>query len=78
MPRLKQNADMKVEVCMVDPDAKPLEGMDADGLLCIGQKTYQFVRQCMRDPLLRERIRARAAEIRASGYGTGGEEISYG
>lgn len=31
----------------------------------IGRKTYRFVRQCMRDPVLREKIKARAAEIRA-------------
>ena len=30
----------------------------------IGRKTYRFVRQCMRDPVLREKIKARAAEIR--------------
>lgn len=32
----------------------------------IGRKTYRFVRQCMRDPVLREKIKARAAEIRAA------------
>ena len=38
----------------------------------IGRKTYDFVRQCMQDPVLRERIKARAAEIRANGeYGLG-------
>lgn len=36
----------------------------------IGRKTYRFVRQCMRDPVLREKIKARAAEIRAkNAYG---------
>ena len=44
-----------------------LAAMDEDGLMNIGQKTYQFVRRCMRDPELRARIKAMAAEIRASG-----------
>ena len=33
----------------------------------IGRKTYRFVRRCMRDPVLRARIKARAAELRAEG-----------
>ena len=32
----------------------------------IGRKTYNFVRRCMRDPVLREQIRKRAAELRAA------------
>ena len=30
----------------------------------IGRRTYRFVRQCMRNPELRDKIKARAAEIR--------------
>lgn len=32
----------------------------------IGRKTFLFVRHLMRDPDIRERIQARAAEIRAA------------
>lgn len=31
----------------------------------IGRKTCRFVRRCMKDPRLRARIQARAAELRA-------------
>lgn len=38
----------------------------------IGRKTLRFVQRCMRNPELRARIQARAAEIRANGeYGCG-------
>ena len=42
-----------------------VETMDADSRLEIGRKTYRFVRRVMQDPVLREKIKARAAEIRA-------------
>ena len=32
----------------------------------IGRTTYRFVRRVMQDPVLRERIQRRAAEIRAA------------
>lgn len=38
--------------------------MDETALWNIGRRTYRFVRQCMRNPALREKIKARAAEIR--------------
>ena len=41
-----------------------IEAMDADSRLEIGRKTYRFVRRVMQDPVLREKIKARAAEIR--------------
>ena len=44
-----------------------IAAMDEYSRLEIGRKTLNFVRQCMRDPVLRERIEARAAQIRASG-----------
>ena len=58
---------MKVEIHVVDPGAKALSAMDEYELAEIGRKTYRFVRQCMRDPELRARIKARAAEIRENG-----------
>ena len=42
-----------------------LAAMDDNGRWNIGRKTYQFVRRCMRDPVLRAQIKTRAAEIRA-------------
>ena len=42
-----------------------VETMDADSRLEIGRKTYRFVRRCMLNPELREKIQARAAELRA-------------
>ena len=44
-----------------------LAAMDEYSRMEIGRKTYNFVRQCMRDPVLRAKIKARAAEIAASG-----------
>ena len=41
-----------------------IAAMDEFSRWNIGRKTYRFVRVCMRDPVLRERIKARAAEIR--------------
>lgn len=41
-----------------------IAAMDEYSRWNIGRKTYRFVRQCMRDPVLREKIKARAAEIR--------------
>lgn len=51
---------------------EPIEGgmveavtaMSDAGRLEIGRKTYNFVRRCMQDPVLRERIKARAEELR--------------
>lgn len=40
--------------------------MDEDGRLEIGRKTYNFARRVMRDPILREMVKKRAAEIRES------------
>lgn len=42
-----------------------LLAMDQDQLLEIGRKTSIFVRSCLRDPELREKIMKRAAEIKA-------------
>ena len=42
-----------------------IEAMDSDSRLEIGRKTYRFARRVMQDPALREKIKARAAEIRA-------------
>ena len=41
-----------------------IAAMDEYSRTNIGQSTYRFVRRCMRDPELRARIKARAAEIR--------------
>lgn len=42
-----------------------IAAMDEYSRAEIGRKTYRFVRRCMRDPELRARIKARAAELRA-------------
>ena len=41
-----------------------IAAMEEYNRLNIGRRTYRFVRQCMRNPELREKIKARAAEIR--------------
>lgn len=43
-----------------------IAAMDQYSRAEIGRKTYRFVRECMRDPVLRAKIKARAAEIRAA------------
>lgn len=41
-----------------------IAAMDEYSRAEIGRKTYRFVRRCMRDPELRARIQARAAQLR--------------
>lgn len=43
-----------------------IAAMDKYSRAEIGRKTYRFVRRCMQDPVLRERIKARAAELQAA------------
>lgn len=40
--------------------------MDKSARSAIGRKTYLFVRRCMQDPVLREKIKVLAAEIQNS------------
>ena len=42
-----------------------IAAMDEYSRTEIGRKTYCFVRRCMRDPVLRAKIKAMAAELRA-------------
>ena len=42
-----------------------LAAMDEYSRMELGRKTLMFVRRCMRDPELRAKIKARAAQIRA-------------
>lgn len=42
-----------------------IAAMDEHSRAEIGRKTYRFVRRCMQNPELREKIQARAAELRA-------------
>lgn len=46
-----------------------IAAMDEYSRAEIGRKTYRFVRRCMKDPELRARIKARAAELRAQQEG---------
>lgn len=43
-----------------------IAAMDEYSRAEIGRKTYRFVRRCMQDPVLREQIKKRAAEIRSA------------
>ncbi|MBR4289082.1 MAG: hypothetical protein IKT52_00370 [Oscillospiraceae bacterium] len=43
-----------------------IAAMDEYSRAEIGRKTYRFVRRCMQDPALREKIKKRAAELRAA------------
>ena len=57
----------EVEIVTTDEGGEAtIAAMDENQYTEIGRKTYNFVRRCMRDPVLRERIQARAAEIRAA------------
>lgn len=40
--------------------------MDEYSRLEIGRKTYEFAKRVMSDPILREKVKQRAAEIRAA------------
>ena len=42
-----------------------IEAMDKYGRWFIGRRTYLFARRCMRNPELRAKIKARAAELDA-------------
>lgn len=42
-----------------------IAAMDEYSRLEIGRKTYRFAREVMRDPELRAKVKARAAEIKA-------------
>lgn len=44
-----------------------IAAMDEYSRVEIGRKTYRFVRRLMQVPEYREKIKARAAELRASG-----------
>lgn len=43
-----------------------IAAMDENSYMEIGRKTFRFVKSLMRDPAMREKIQARAAEIRAA------------
>lgn len=43
-----------------------IAAMDEYSRLEIGRKTYEFAKRVMRDPILREKVKQRAAEIRAA------------
>ena len=45
-----------------------IQAMDEVSRLNIGRKTYNFVRNVMRDPELREAFEKKKAELRAAGY----------
>lgn len=44
-----------------------ITAMDEYSRLNIGRRTYVFARSVMRDPELRAKVKARAAEIKANG-----------
>ena len=48
-----------------------IAAMDEYSRAEIGRKTYNFVRRCMRNPELRAKIQARAAELRAEAAARG-------
>ena len=52
--------------------------MDEYDRMEIGRKTFRFVRRVMDNPMYRQMIQARAAEIRASREATGGQPIGCG
>lgn len=44
-----------------------IAAMDDNARMAIGRKTLRFVQEVMKDPVLREKIEARAEELRAMG-----------
>lgn len=61
------NVEIQTAAEVVGGGELTIAAMDEYSRAEIGRKTYRFVRQCMKDPELRARIKARAAEIRANG-----------
>ena len=63
-------ADMKIYAAGLQGGGElTIAAMDEYSRAEVGRKTYNFVRRCLRDPVLREKIEARAAEIRAAREG---------
>lgn len=62
-------ADLKrTQVDWVEGGEATLRAMPEDSYIAMGQKTYEFVRRVMRNnPELRAIIKAKAAELKASG-----------
>ncbi len=56
---------MEEKKCAEPGGEATIAAMDEYSRAEIGRKTYRFVRRCMRDPVLRAKIKARAAELRA-------------
>lgn len=63
--------NLKIETNVVDGGGElTIAAMDEYSRLEIGRKTYNFVRRVMQNPEYREKIKARAAEIRAAQMNT--------
>ena len=59
-----KDGTLQVEVICASAGSAGQEGvLSAYG---IGRSTYEFVRRAMRDPEIREKIRARAEELRSA------------
>lgn len=56
---------MEIQTHSSEPGGEAtIAAMDQYSRQEIGRKTYNFVRRCMRDPVLRAAIKAMAAELR--------------
>lgn len=52
-----------------------IAAMDEYSYIEIGRKTYQFVRQIMRDPAMREQVKARTAQRLAMQAAASAKEV---
>ena len=57
--------EISVEV-ITDGGKLTIAAMDKYSRLNIARKTYEFAKRVMHDPILREKVKQRAAEIRAA------------
>lgn len=64
--RRAKEYDELEDISPEDGGEMTIAAMDYYHRIEIGRKTYNFVRRMMRNPEYRDRIQARAAEIRAS------------
>ena len=61
------SSEVTIKYAVLGDGKKPLSDYDEVSMTNIGQDTYKFVRRLMRNPEYREKIRQKAAELKAAG-----------
>lgn len=60
-------SEVAIKYAVLNDGKNPLSEYDDISMTNIGQDTYKFVRRLMRNPEYREKIRQKAAELKAAG-----------